>query len=285
MTAIYLGEKKTAVFFELDGVVRRLKADVAREIHAKTGLIPPAPFGTGMQELIWPVVNHIRALCETYGSTPVGIDMAPYISDGAALKSQGLDPGFDIDDYKIVVAETKQLLMLAGLPEPKILSCPHRAKETKTFTVSGKQGQSSFEPQCHCRLPNNALILQACVQLGLGHAYKDGILDVHSTDPGNLEPSIFITKTDDARRCAIDKCGMSTLRMEAIMDGTVYIREHVTSDHLKLVEKIKEFNRAKGLTGDISTGTREISAAVFNDFPTLPPGLARPTVSLRNDRT
>lgn len=287
-SSIYQGEKKTAIFFELDGVVRRLKREVADEIFKKTGSIPPAPFGLGMQELIWPVVNHIRAMCEVYGAVPVGLDMAPYVEEAADIRSRGGDPAFDIDSYKAIIAETKQLLMMAGLKEPRILACPHRGKETQSFHVSGKKGQSTFEPRCQCRFPSIGLIYQACKELGLGHEdpAERGVFDVFSTNSAEGEPSLLIYRTPEARECALMKCGMSVINVDSILDGSIYLSKLITGDHLKVAQLIRDFNKQHGLGGDLDGGVRDLTKTELPAYaPQLPAHLNKPTLSLRNDRT
>ena len=282
MAQILTNPTQTAVFFELDNVVRQIKPDIARAMKEERGMMPPAPFAVGMQELIAPVINHIKMLCEATGAIPIGLDQAPYVEDAEQLRKQGHDVEFSIDDYKEVLAETLHLLKSAGLTKTKLLYCPHKPFEKVEYDLMGNRSKIQHIPRCQCRFPNAGLIFHAVKVYGIKYEKSHGRVRIWS--PQDNYPSHMISATPEAREASVSGAQMDHSNVVSILDGSIYLRDNVTWEHLKMAERLREHQRSQGLTATHTGREMEVNLEGLGNLPELPQHLHKPTVSLRKDR-
>lgn len=255
----------SACFFELDGVVRRLKRSVALHHIDEHYELPPNPMATGQQELIEPVVEWIKSYCVEHGAIPIGVDQAPYLSHG-----------FDIDRYEAINAELIGLLREAGLPVKEIAYCPHAGEEETVFdlTPTGRAISAvRFTPTCGCKFPNPDLFKAMATK------YNVPVLNIHGQYQF-LNASCLVYVTPEARQAAIEQCGLDGWHVNNIRSGKGKLPGLVRHEHLKAAALIRDHQRKHGLT-TAARGTVELDARSLPDLPALPPEFDRPVTELR----
>lgn len=252
-----LNSKKVGVFFSVDNVVRRVKRSALERYMEMTGALPAVPVLPGDQELILPVIAHIKSLCDDLRAVPIAIDMAPYIEHKQLSLGQ----------YASVLAEFKTMLAEHGLPETKIYTCPHMPEE---IIIADPENPSArrveFKSRCECRFPGNKLIMKACAK----HNIRANI-DNH----GNFRvwpPSVYIGSTkgdpkgayNDEREAIIIRSSMSFIQAGAIIDGSINWQSQIDHAILKEANEIKQ--AAKRLGSNIGSRV-DLSNAASSMLP------------------
>ena len=254
-----------AIFFTLDGVVRQIKPEVAKDYLSEFGQIPPAPVHVGEQELVVKVVDFIREKMEETGAIPIALDMAPYVEGGV----------MPIENYKNILAETLVLLREAGLTGVKAYYCPHTPDFIEEFDPATGLRAVKPVPKCKCRFPNDGLIRKAAQNLGISVFNDKGAYRV-------LPPSFMIGNDQDARAASIEGASMNFTWVEGVINGSVEYRSMTTHAHLKAAAMIKEHQREVAKDGYLIEGTsgnNEIDVnltELAQKLPELPNELNRP---------
>lgn len=231
-----LNQHRPAVFFSVDNVVRRVKPSASMLHVERHGMAPPVPVEVGEQELIVPVVEYIKKMCEERRAVPIALDMAPYI------ESKQLSQ----DQYFAVLAEFKQMMFEFGLTEMKYYVCPHAPEEIPICDPgTGKVVRHEFKPACRCRFPNNELIQRACAENGI-HADTDkfGAFRV-------FPPSEFIGDDQEQREVSVMRSHMNFTWVQAILDGSIYWAGMVDNQIRKEASAVQQ--EAKKLGNRIGT--------------------------------
>lgn len=249
-----------AVFFTLDGVVRRIRPEVARDYMQEYGEVPPAPVHVGEQELILKVVDYIKAKCDETGAIPIALDMAPYVEGGV----------MPIDNYKNVLAETVVMLREAGLLGVKAMFCPHTPELVETWDETGTIKAVQAKPKCGCRFPNDGLIRKAAQVHGISV-----LNDIAKGAYRVLPPSFMIGNDGEARAASIERSSMSFTWVEGILNGSILYRDMTTHAHLKAAAVIREHQKqASERAGD---GPIDVNARdLMSKMPELPSEYDRP---------
>lgn len=240
-----LNSRRSAVFFSVDRTVRRVKAEVLRNYIDLNGEAPPVPVKVGDQELILPVVEHIKKLCDEMHAIPVAIDMAPYIESKEISEHQ----------YLAVLSEFKGLMAEHGLDNMKYYMCPHMPKADADLIAPTR---FDYKPDCVCRFPNNNLIRKACTDLNIKASTDEyGAFRV-------WPPSLFIgnSKDDlggayhDEREAAAMRSQMNFIQVGAILDGSINWGDLIGHEHLKaaraIQQEVKKLGRHVGTKIDIT---------------------------------
>lgn len=256
-----------AVFFELDGVVRRLKAETVAAYRARYQEVPPAPVDLGEQEVVAEVAAFIAKRCLETAAVPIALDMAPYLSHVLDGK-----PILPIEAYKQIWAELRMLLADHGVRDAKLLYCHHAGKEVPHFDEKGVIVRRDFLPQCNCRFPLNGLIVQACQVHKISHYHDEGALQVFA-------PSCMIGNSTEAREVSIIGSSMEFFWVEGILNGAAFLGEQTTHEHLKVAALLKE-NEGK-IRGEMMSGR---AVETHLDLPRLPTHLDRPSKITREVR-
>jgi hypothetical protein len=254
--------KRTALFFTIDGVVRRVRADVQQRYLESHGMAPPVPTAKGEQELIEPVVQYMVRHCQQTQAVPIGLDMAPYLGSGQISEEQ----------YVEVRDELTGFLQEMGLPKPTWYLCPHQPDPVPVREpLTGRVERFEFQPTCACRFPQPTLIHRACVEKNVRtHFYEDKLRIA--------PPSLMIGNTQEEREAAIMKCGLDFVWVEGIIDGSIYWKEQMDHAHLKVAHEMKEFMKQQG-------GPKVESAKVDQLVDAMLPGSVNPAKRVDKDET
>lgn len=248
--------KKSVVFFELDGVIRRIRPDRAKAYIDQYQELPPAPLQVGDQELIERVARWIADYCEQHNCIAIGLDQAPYLAHG-----------FSEETYGEIIRELMRMLLEFGVPVKDILWCEHPLLEETVYDEHGNSAVSKTA-QCQCRFPNEGLI-KAAVQ-------KHDVTVFNDRGEYRLfHPSIFVLNSNEARTAAIEKCGLNVQWVEAILTGRAGLLNKAEHAHLKAAALIKQHQKQGGLK-QIGNDTFTVDTDKPLDLPALPQHLDKP---------
>ena len=259
--------KKSAVFFELDGVIRRIKESKALTYIDEYRELPPAPLKPGEQELIEPVAAYIKDYCAQSGAVAIGVDQAPYLA-----------AGFNEDDYGAIIRELFGMLREYGVPVVDFVFCDHAGKEIEEMVPDPTMGVrlvKKIVPDCICKFPNAGLFKGAAERHGITVFNDKGQYRFFS-------PSLLIHRSQEARDAAIEQVGLNCRHVESILNGSHRYKDMVEHVHLKTAALIKE-HQSKVRDGHGYVATLGDNGAVINvdarslpDLPQLPEHLNKP---------
>lgn len=249
---------KSAIFFELDNVVRRIKPGLQQRYLRERGMIPPAPI-KGEQELVIPVCQHIKKYIDANNVLAIAVDQAPYISQGV----------MDDDEYHATLDETKKMLADFGIHLADVGVCKHAPKVMPVYDDKGNEVDVLTEPQCHCRFPNPGL-LDAFTEIHkLNHIKQGKYIQLR-------RPSYGIGATQEFRDAMVLHMNCSYDDARYILSGRAELPSLITHAHLNVAAAIKDHQKQNLRTMRDESVFVENLEALDNLGKTLPAELDRP---------
>jgi len=252
---------KSALFFELDGAVRKIKPERVESYLAQYNEIPPAPAALGDQTLIEPVVAFIKDYCSREAVIPIGIDQAPYVG-----------PVVDRESYLTILEELHGMLAEAGVPMPEFRKaffvCTHAPDIQKHVAPDGKLVELAT-PRCSCRFPGADIFKRAAERHHINYLEKWGRWRF-------FEPSLCLVATKAARDAAIHGCGLNVQWVEGVLDGSYQWPTLIENEHRTAAARLADFARQSGLYSQ-SAPVVTADARSLPDLPVLPRKLDRPS--------
>ena len=250
---------KTACFIELDAI-RGMKKSISDAYIVRDGMRPAAPCDLGEQALVMPVVDYVKREVERYGHHVFLFDQASYIDDGVV----------PYDAYKAIMHETIMLLRENGIKVSDWATCRHAPKRQDVHDRVGNVIDTLTSPQCRCRFPNPEIF--------------DKLVSLHDisrvTHEGNMQTlkSMAIAVSAEALEVLrLKVCVPKIVKLIAIMDGSIYNKELMTSAHVTAAAKVldhqKKYVAEGGYTGEVTLTDMEALEGVFDS---LPPELNKP---------
>ena len=272
-----LKARRSACFFELDGVIRQLLPEVVDHYKDQYEEVPAAPLKLREQTLIEPVVTWIKDYCQRTGAIPIGVDQAPYLSYASEQ--------FGEAEYLAILDELKGMLHEAGLRVRDIVFCPHAGEELIDYapgTVVGPDGApvatvqpvTRIVPDCKCKFPNPDLFKGAAERYGIT------VMNVM----GNyrfFDPSIFVHRTPEGHQAALGNANLNCRHVNSILSGVFKLPGMVENVHRSAAALIRDHQKRKGLKDLRGEGrTIDLNARDMPDLPHLPPRLDTPSTEL-----